>query len=707
VKEISRELEKLKKDNEHLSKTEESIIEIRRKNEAIEDETCKIQVRNVEIESELRSFDEFVLENQITDLEAKITSTKEDQYKREEEKTDDLFKNPNDFPTLLDFLDKSKKLKQPKRRLSSPSRPPSKRRKNKTGTYSQHNKVAKPQTRSSSQLKVQMQNCQVGSRSNKNHPEAQKVLVMESYGLKMKNPANNSANMSNQESNEPANALRRTYASFNLAKSSKRPTLQRQNSTVQMQPSTSNAGTPRNIQQLPKDKQNIPIKSNSAPTREPPKYFALFGDQMYEVDEHGQLMLQRFPRRPIRSRTQTSPINSDSVQLRNTVQSRDTFQSRNSVQSRDPPKRDEHQDYEVDENGFIPLQRFPSRPLFPKEPKVHKPEKAVETPAKRDEHQDYEVDENGFIPLQRFSSRPLFPKEPKVHKPEKAVEIPAKRDEPQDYEVDENGFIPLQRFSSRPLFPKEPKVHKPEKAVETPAKGDEYQDYEVDENGFIPLQRFSSRPLFPKEPKVHKPEKAVETPAKGDGILERMDTEVVLENPLLTNQSSTERGLRPRKNLKVQKLSPKKASIQDKKDSNRKKVKSPQKDKKNGRARKINEMIIDDDNTDKLMVVDENADKMMAVDENSTMENANFNYHSGPSNEASIPESTGSSQMDVDQNVQNQGNDLNLPEIPPNDDEVNMEQESPGNERDLSNIEMFDVEMENIDPNNAREVSSL
>jgi len=225
----------------------------------------------------------------------------------------------------------------------------------------------------------------------------------------------------------------------------------------------------------------------------------------------------------------------------------------------------------------------------------------------------------------------------------------------------------LQRTSSNLAnSPKRPSFQRQNSRAHSrdPHKRYEPDEYEIDRDVYIMLQTFPSIPLFPEEP--------VEIPIKRDYSLERMETEVILDNPLLTNQPSTEQGLRTRKNVKVQKLLPKQGI--------RKKVKS-HKGKKDGRAIKKARMIVDDQ-----MEIDDNTDKLMIVDESL----ADSNSH----NESSIPESTGINQMDIDPNVENQGNDLIIV------DEVNMEQDSPKDGKDSYNIDMLDVEKENIDAQN-------
>ncbi|XP_070494596.1 uncharacterized protein [Chironomus tepperi] len=501
LKQITKELEKVTKENERLKKTEEEIIEIRRKNEVIEVETCRIQVHNIEMENEIRLFDEFVLENQIFVLQQKIRDAKEEKYKQEEEKmSKEEFKNPNDFPTLLDFLDKSKKLKhKKKRKLTSPSRPPSKRRKNKTGSYSQHDKNGKLQSNNHSQAKSSSQGISPkhNNRGSKN-VEVEKVRVMESVGLKKK--ADNRANLSAQTSNDQGSMLQRTFASTNLAKvNSPRPPLQRQKSIIQMEPKSNTTVMSIKAQQMSKGRNQSSINSK-VPMFEPSKTY-------------------------------------------------------------EPP-----QEYQTDEDGHLLLQRFPSRPLFPEEPKMCRP------------------------------SRQIHPKSVQSN-------VPANRPE------------------------------KPTKIVETPAK-------------------------------------------------ERMETDMTTADASVTKQPSTERGLRSRKKLRSQKISPKKAEKNDKKEIDRKKVKSPKKEVKKGSSKKKvgnsceNEMIIDGDNasaesnTNQVIVDDitmtsgDNADKSMAVDENPIVESSgNSSSNAESSNTNSITESIENTVMDVDQNVQEQEVDKNLPEI--------------------------------------------
>lgn len=453
MREITEELEQLKKENQSLSKTEESVIEMRSNNKVIKDEICKLQAQNVEIDSKISLLDECILENQIDELEAKCKLGEEKMILKE-------FKNPNDYPELLVFLDKVKKMQaHEKRKMFSEWRPPIKRRKIMSGSYLLHDDEY--QNRSMSHLKASMQNGQLGSRS-----KAKKALVMESYGMKIKTTDDSSAYLTNKESNEQENILRRTFSSTNLVKSPKRSSLQH-HSTAQMPPNASNSGMPqKEILRMPKGrKQSDPSK---------------------HTDE-----------------------------------------------------------YKIERDVYIMLQTFPSIPLFPEEPQCDKPKKS----------------------------------------------------------------------------------------------------------------------------------------AKRDSTLERMETEVILENPFITIQPSTEQGLRTRKNIKVQKLLPKQG--------NRKKVKS-HKDKKDVRVKKKARMIVDDQ-MNSQMEIDDNTDKLMVVDENLTIESfADYNYH----NESSILESTGINQMDVDSNVENQGNSLIIV------DEVKMEEDSPKNAKDSYNIDMLDVEKENIDAQN-------
>ncbi|CAG9797642.1 unnamed protein product [Chironomus riparius] len=288
---VTEELEKVTKENDLLAETEANIIEARRQNEVIEVETCRIQVRNMEMETEIRLFDEYLLENKITEMEDKMkdsnaSTSKPDKKKRSE------FKNPNDFPTLLDFLDKSKKFKQKKKRkLLTPANPPSKRRKNMTGSYSQHEKDGKkPNIQPSSP-----------ARSLKNS-ETEKTRVMESIGLKLNISSNNNSGM-----------LQRTYASRNLGKPSTKPQVRRSLDQTDWDPSgpqryptmtcspssSSNSSNSRPALQRQKSSMNLSEKPQTPslgreyrPTRRK-AYHEL------ETDENGHLLLQRFSSGPL------------------------------------------------------------------------------------------------------------------------------------------------------------------------------------------------------------------------------------------------------------------------------------------------------------------------------------------------------------------------------------------------------------------------
>jgi hypothetical protein len=299
LEQVTEELEKVTKENELLVVTEANITEARRQNEVIEVETCRIQVRNIEMENEIRTFDEYDLENKITEMEDKMKNNpKASTSKLDEEKNKSEFKNPNDFPALLDFLDKSKKLKQKKkkRKLFLTPNPLSKRRKEKAGSFSPLDKDGNPPkdkqppspARSSKNQDTNKQPPSPARSSNN------QVRVMESIGLKMKIGTGNKSENSNRQPSEPSNMLQRTYASRNLGKSSSksqfplstwspnagssnssRPPLQRQNSTTQLT-----------------EKPKTPVPTPNRPARR--KAY----DEL-EKDENGYLLLQRFTSGPL------------------------------------------------------------------------------------------------------------------------------------------------------------------------------------------------------------------------------------------------------------------------------------------------------------------------------------------------------------------------------------------------------------------------